>query len=455
MLLAVRRPNEPAWASLKMAQGDMNAFSDTVQRLAMPGPIGVESGVDTAARPHARRVSASHSIDRAGLQIGVVTETAALASLAPEWNSLFERAGRPSQVFQTHAFASLYASTYDLGTPGASSRHACNCRLAILTARREGRLVMVWPLVETRRFGVRCLSWLGEPVTQYGDVVLDPAEQALETLQTAFDFIRAEIRPDMFRLRKVRSDAVIAPFLSSLDITPAEPVEAPCVTLAAGGSPFEDRQNGKARKNRRRLMRRLEECGTVVFRELPPGDAASAALAAGLTDKRDWLKRRGLVSPSLGAPLVDRLLDHAATDPHRTTGCAAFELAVDGRPVAFALGFRCKGRLLLHMITYAHDMEKHGVGVLNLEAILRLAEAEGLEAVDLLPPKAEYKLDWADVAVPAGDYRMGLTARGRLVSQIVDGRVIPAIKDTIYRLPMALRRKLAAHTLAHTEKAGA
>lgn len=428
----------------------MNTFNQAVQRLAIPGHSS-QSGTGTAPLVHARHSSAAKLTGAAGLQIDVVSDAAALAALAPEWNSLFDRAGQPSQLFQTHAFASHYAETYGLG---AASSSPCACRLAIVTARRDGRLVMVWPLVESRRYGVGSLSWLGEPVAQYGDVLLDPSEPANEILQAAFAFISNELRPDAIRLRKVRSDAAVAPFLASLGIAPAGlVVEAPCVTLAAGGSPFENRQNGKAKKNRRRLKRRLEECGSVVFRELPPGEAAASALAAGLADKRDWLKRRGIVSPALGDPRVDRMLHRVVTDPDRATGCAVFELSLDGRPVAFALGFRCKRRLMLHMITYAADMEKHGVGVLNLEAILRLAEAEGLEAVDLLPPKAEYKLDWADASVAAGDYNICLTVRGRIMSQLVDGAVLPAIKDTIVRLPLPLRRKLAARTLAHTATA--
>lgn len=424
----------------------MNTFTQAVQRLAIPG----QSGMGTAPLVHARHSSAAKLTTAAGLQIDVVTGAAALAAHASEWNSLFDRAGQPSQLFQTHAFATHYAETYGLGAASASP---CACRLAIVTARRDGRLVMVWPLVESRRFGVVSLSWLGEPVAQYGDVLLDPSEPAIETLQAAYAFICNEIRPDAIRLRKVRSDAAVAPFLASLGIAPASLVEAPCVTLAAGGSPFENRQNGKAKKNRRRLMRRLEECGSVVFRELPPGEAAASALSAGLADKRDWLKRRGIVSPALGDPRVDRMLHRVVTDPDRATGSTVFELSLDGRPVAFALGFRCKRRLMLHMITYAADMEKHGVGVLNLEAILRLAEAEGLDAVDLLPPKAEYKLDWADASVAAGDYNIGLSARGRIMSQLVDGAVLPAIKNTIVRLPLSLRRKLAARTLAHTASA--
>jgi len=425
----------------------MLTLSETVPRIDMPRLAEAESDHNFHA---AARFSLTNTLIDAELQIDVVRDAASLTALAPEWNNLFERGGRPSQVFQTHAFATLFASTYHLGTSSTSPRHSCDCRLAIGTARRDGRLVLIWPMVETRRFGMRSLSWLGAPLTQYGDVLLDPGEPAMETLAAAFTKIRAVVRPDAIRLRKVRSDAVVAPFLANLGMMATEHVEAPSVTLAAGGSPFEDRQNGKAKKNRRRLMRRLEERGTVVFREVLPGEATTAAIAAGLADKRDWLQRRGLVSPSLGDPNVDVFLDRAAADPKSATGCAVFELTVDGRPVAFALGFRCKRRLLLHMITYAHDMEKYGAGVLNLEAILRLAEAEGLEAVDLLPPKAEYKLDWADVCVATADYKLGLTARGRLVTAVVDGVLLPAIKTNIDRLPMPLRRRISARALART-----
>jgi hypothetical protein len=98
-------------------------------------------------------------------------------------------------------------------------------------------------------------------------VVFDPAER-LDTLQAAWAHAQRELKPDVVRLRRVRADASIAPLLASLEIAASEVVEAPCITLAAGGSSFEERQSGKAKKNRRRLLRRLEEQGLVVFDEL-------------------------------------------------------------------------------------------------------------------------------------------------------------------------------------------
>ena len=381
----------------------------------------------------------------AELQISIVASVSELATLQMDWNDLFERAGQPAHVFQTHGFLALFARTHGYAATSREPGLGRRSELAIVTAYRGGRLVLAWPLAIERRFGLRVLSWLGEPVAQYGDVLVDPAEDTLAVLGSAYAHVLATLRPDLIRLRKVRADAVIAPFLASLGIPAQNAVEAPCVTLTAGGSSFEDRQNGKAKKNRRRLYRRLEERGAVTFEEAT-GNALTGLIEAGLADKRDWLVRRGLLSPALADTRLDAFMAAATAPAGHATGATVFALKHDGRAIAFAFGLRCKQRLMLHLITYASDYEKCGAGVLNLEAILRLAEAEGLEAVDLLPPKADYKLDWADTCVQVGDYAWGTTLCGRL-GVMLDTIVKPEAKRALERLPLTARQKLAQRAL--------
>ncbi len=212
--------------------------------------------------PYANRADINQSGNE--LCMRIVEAPADLQALGPDWDALFARAGRPEQVFQTHPFTSLFTSIYGpFADPGR-----CDCKLAVVTAWRGARLVLIWPLVVHRTLGGRMVSWLGEPVSQYGDALIDPVEPQLPILQAAYDEILTAVRPDLLRLRKVRADASVAPLLTHLGIAPSEPEEAPIVMLKSGGSAFEDRQSGKAKKNRRRLMRRLEERGTVEFKEL-------------------------------------------------------------------------------------------------------------------------------------------------------------------------------------------
>jgi CelD/BcsL family acetyltransferase involved in cellulose biosynthesis len=383
------------------------------------------------------------------LELDLVGTAGGLEALRPDWDALFERAGGPGQVFQTASFIDLYARTHGLGTEHDTCADAgCECRLAILTARRSGRLVLVWPLVMRRVAGLRVLTWLGEPIAQYGDVLIDPREATLPLLQAAFAHAVETLRPDAVRLRKVRADAAVTTFLAAQGRAPISVAEAPCVTLAAGGSFFESRQSGRAKKNRRRLMRRLEEQGKVEV-EQPAGTVSAPALvSAGLEFKRGWLVRRGLVSPALADRRLDVFLAAGVGDPR--TGIVVLSLRLEGRPIAVAIGFRCKTKLMVHLIAHATDVERHGAGVLNLEAIFRWAEAEGLEAVDLLSPSADYKLDWADIKVPVRDYVWGITWRGSLLTRAVDRILVPGAKRLTAALPMALRRRLAACVLGQS-----
>jgi CelD/BcsL family acetyltransferase involved in cellulose biosynthesis len=379
----------------------------------------------------------------ADLEMAVVDTVEGLERLGAEWNALFECAGKAHHVFQQHAFVVFFARVYHRD-PAESETSG---KLAIVTARRSGRLVLIWPLVQHRCTGARVLSWLGEPIAQYGDVLVAPGEPVVDLLAAAHRHILTDLRPDVLRLRRVRADAHIVPFLEHLGRRTWTVHEAPCITLAAGGAAFEDRQSGKAKKNRRRLMRRLEERGKVAFEEVHGMPERARAIAAGLADKRDWIGRRGHFSPALSDQRFDAFLQSAAAAPGNPTGCAVFALHLDDRLVAFALGFRCRRRLMLHLISHAGDLEKHGVGVLNLEAILRHAEAEGLEALDMLPPRAAYKLDWSDVTVETRDYCWGETARGQIWSAFSEGLLRPVAKSAIERLPLAMRKRFARRQL--------
>jgi CelD/BcsL family acetyltransferase involved in cellulose biosynthesis len=44
--------------------------------------------------------------------------------------------------------------------------------LAIVTAHREDRLIALWPLVLVGSGGLKLVRWMGEPVSQYGEVLI-------------------------------------------------------------------------------------------------------------------------------------------------------------------------------------------------------------------------------------------------------------------------------------------
>ena len=151
---------------------------------------------------------------------------------------------------------------------------------------------------------------MGEPVSQYGDVLAEDLPDGLRLMRQAWRFIAARLGADVVCLRKVRADAAVAPLLRELGMRQTDAAEAPYLDLASAPdfAGYELRYTGKARKNRRRLARRLAEQGPLAIERHTGGAEARAAAPQAVALKREWIKHTGRVSRALGGPALRRLL---------------------------------------------------------------------------------------------------------------------------------------------------
>ena len=209
------------------------------------------------------------------------------------------------------------------------------------------------------------------------------------------------LKPDLARLRKVRQDAAIAPLLDELGSLHTIELEAPYhrpdqVNELRGlrGALPEPRPSqppppdAPPRGSRLRLVPHLDE-----------GEAASNFAAAGIEMKRRWLVDRGQVSPALADARMACFMSSVAADSRSLDGDPRRRAVCDDKPAAIQIGFTARHTRVLHVIAYDRAFEKMAAGVLHLEEAIRQGFEEGLCRIDLLAPKAEYKLDWADGTV--------------------------------------------------------
>lgn len=375
----------------------------------------------------------------ASCKLSLVTDRAGFNALESEWNRLFERAGSSIHMFQSFNWNWHWCNHYLAATHGKGPT------LAIVVGRRDGRVVMIWPLVTERVMGLKQLSWMGAPVSQYGDVLVENVADRQQLLEDAWAFIARELKPDVVKLRKVREDASIATLLTAVGAVSTEHQIAPFLELSSAQdfASYEQRYSAQSRRNRKRLMRRLEEKGEVSFEELSGGTAAKALATTAIDMKQIWLKARGLVSPAFAdSRFRDFFADVAEAGEH-ATDCRVSALRIDGAPVAIEIAVGCKGRRALHVIVHDLTFEKSGVGVLLLEQCIRDAFRGGYECYDLLAPGADYKSAWADGAVDVADRSVGLSVAGQLYSSVYLGFVRRHAKGLIARLPLVLRRMIA------------
>ena len=398
--------------------------------------VGADFPKTSSTNLQGARLSQSGTEPRT-LKLSFVSERAAFDALEAEWNALFERTATSKQLFQSFNWLWHWCNHYQ--------DEAAVTKLAILTGRIDGRLVMVWPLVRETASGITELTWMGDPLSQYGDVLAECGEDANRFLAEAWEFIRSNAGADVVRLRKVRADARIAPLLASLNGLVTERLEAPFLDLASASNfaEYEKRYSGGTRRNRKRLFRRLDEQGAITMEEYEGGSKVRELVETAVALKRRWLRSRGLVSKAYADDRIIGFFSDAAASVERSTGCRVAVLSTAGRPVAIEVALKCKDRVALHIVVFDLDFEKSGAGVLLLEQSIRNAANTGTACYDLLAPGDSYKMDWADGTVGVEDWALPLSLKGRIYSRVYLGFVRERLKAAHAALPDSMRRAIA------------
>lgn len=378
----------------------------------------------------------------AALELTLITGRAAFEALEADWNNLFERAGRPTQVFQSFNWNWHWSRHYLWDADGGKD----GLRLSIVTGRRDGQLIMVWPLVSERVRGITQIFWMGDPVSQYGDVIIDAVPDSPEVLRAGWNFLRHEAKADIVRLRRVRADAAIAPLLAEVGASVTDRQTAPYLDLASAKTfaDYEQRYSKSARKNRRRLARRLEELGPLTFERHAGGVEARALAIEALELKAKWLADRGLVSHAISDARMSRFFADAAEGATHSTNCIVSVLKSNGVAAALEVSFTCKGRLAMHVIVFNLKFEKSSAGVLLLEKSIQDGYAENLSLYDMLAPGDNYKLDWSDATTDVLDWAKPLSLAGHTYARLYIGFMRTRMKSAISALPYSLRRIMTA-----------
>ncbi|MBU2533171.1 MAG: GNAT family N-acetyltransferase [Alphaproteobacteria bacterium] len=402
-----------------------------------PEPIA-KSAVMPRSQPRAGTATGRDGWHTSSSEFEIISDRPAFGALESEWNQLQASNPHHQLAFQSHAWLRAWFDAYGAGD-------ALNGKVAIVTARTDGKLSVICPLLIRRRRGLRILGWLGEPASQYGDALTDGSAFAGRALADALDYAVAVLQPDLVQLRKVRDDAAVNAWLR----------EAGAVRAATGAAPYLDfrsacsfdaycaRYSAKARKNRRRLRRRLAEAGPVTTTILSCGSKAAEAILTGIAFKQAWLVQRGHISSALRDRKMSAFLRGVAGRPNATAEPFVSIMHCGETPVSVQFGILSNNRLALHMIAYNPETEKAGAGVLHLEDTIRHCIEQGWHELDFLAPDAPYKRAWADDARTIADFVVPLSRKGRLYSRAYVCSTRKMLKHQLDILPLKLRQTIA------------
>ncbi len=340
-------------------------------------------------------------------QIDTVSTLDGFASLDGEWDALVRAMPRPSP-FLLHGWLTSWWRGYgDDGT------------LAILIARREGRLVAALPLHVHSHLSLSVGSFLGGPHSALADLLLDPTEPTELAGELARSVAGSGLVDyvDLYGLPKAsRLAEALGP-----DLEVIERVESPVLEL---GDSWEDvyraKTSSKTRNLHRRRRRQLAELGTLeVHVARDPEDVEPALEEAFRIHDLRWEGRpdgSGFTSPRGKTFHREAILALSELDVPRIV-----VLRLDGRAIAFHYYLALAGTMYVHRLGFDPAFARYSPGLVNTLDTIDTAAAEGLARVEFLGGAERYKVELADRFDPLC-HGFGL-ARGRVARVAVEARL--------------------------------
>jgi CelD/BcsL family acetyltransferase involved in cellulose biosynthesis len=312
--------------------------------------------------------------------------------LAGEWRSMC-RENPTSQPFVQPEWVHAYLAAF-----------APQGRLRLITARRDGRLTGVLPLIEERQ---RLVGW---PVTVLRGAAnvhscrFDLATAAdvppLETVGAMWEHLRA--RPDwtLLLLPDLPEDGPLA-HLQALARRTGSPtvqyvsLESPYFTLAGFDGNWESwlsRLKGDFRRELRRRKRKLASGGTVRFRRLTQADAVVLERFYAL-EASGWKGEAG--TAIAGAAATRRFYDEIAAAASRLGYFSLYLLEVDDRVIAGHFGLTHNGRYYVPKLAYDEAYSAFSPGHLLVSEVARDCAERGVQEFEFLGPWMDWKASWA------------------------------------------------------------
>ncbi len=149
-------------------------------------------------------------------QISLAATPDEIDRLQPLWAELGSRCPSPAP-FQTFAWSRRTAVAAEAAGYG---------RARIVTVRRGGEPVLLAPFLVRRVKGIGIVQWLGEPLAEFGDILVTEQATAADAallLRTVRNWADA----DLLFLRNVRADGAFERLLPSCRASASQPMRRP------------------------------------------------------------------------------------------------------------------------------------------------------------------------------------------------------------------------------------
>lgn len=372
-----------------------------------------------------------------GLRLDVLRDLAAIEKVAGPWQALEQRSVQDFAYFQTFDWCANWL------------RHVAPCLQGtepyVITVWQGDTLVAVAPLMLTRmKMGVRVLSTLGDPHTQYSGMLLDPGACTASVTAMLRAYLEKPRDCDVLHIELLPAVSPLAAMLNAADREDSYVNQSASLDLTQFEAPadFLEDANPKKRRKRLQLRRRIETgVGELALRTVWGGEPEFAALVRRCVQmKRDWIAGTGRISTGFAIPGYADFLSQLHGDAASREGAVAFVKQAGDRIIAIEVSMIRDGHLYAYIGGFDWELRKLSPGLVQMEATIGWAIENRLKAYDLLGNVAAYKDSWTNITCELQAFSRSYTVPGWVYARAWRTRMRPALKQAYQSLPAGVRQ---------------
>ncbi len=377
-------------------------------------------------------------IDQSAVEVRWLTTLAEVDAFAVSWRALDEASTADLVWFQSFDWCRNWLAMQ--ATAGDIPQ--------ILTLTLQGSAIAILPMVKKRAaFGARILESLGQPHTQYSNILTRGGTLTALELEALRKALLTQSGADATILNYVPIHSPLARILAHTTPSASLANTASMLNLQGlgGSKSFESTRSVHAQKRLRRHIRLFEkEFGTLTFVAMYPNHPEYAKLVDDCVEmKKVWLRATGRMGSGLMRNNHAAFL--AALSPDKAgAGPVLWVLRGASKLIAAEIGFLQRGHYYCYMSSFDSALWKLSPGKLQKAMTINALADMGAKTFDLMGNPTGYKDDYADTHVALSGYVVNLSLRGALYTRTWTEHMEPLLRQMFYRMPNRFRQSLAA-----------
>jgi CelD/BcsL family acetyltransferase involved in cellulose biosynthesis len=327
-------------------------------------------------------------------------------------------------------------------------QHGQNKTPYVLMYIENGKACAVLPLMMSRSFmGVRLLRVLGEPHTQYGNILTENGMLTEGQIQAFRLALSDKNHSDGLVCNYVPETSALSEVLSGSNRIARLDNQSLVMDLAGFKNPaaYENTLSKNVTKNLRRRRKNLEDIGALSFKVLRKGDVGYVEyIAQCVAMKQEWLSKTARLNTGLKHQGHENMLAAVENDAASGDGPLVFVQSVSETPVAIEIGFLQRGHYYSYMGAFDWNVRQHAPGRLQMHNTLCWLIEQGARSMDLLANPTDYKRDIATRTIALSAYAWTHSASAAAYVHMWTGWTKPLLKKILVMRPASWRFNLQA-----------